>query len=168
VALAALAVAAEQDPEGLAFFGNSIPRVSNISTAQFTAWVAAGQPLVIGDATRGMQLEGWSCESMSLRFPQGRMRREYDWEQNPDDVNTQSIGDTSWISRSEQGLGSPGEALSPRAAPFYWGLRSATADPASVGGQAVVDEIMRLMDSPYFADPRPRNLASMKENSEFW
>ena len=52
------------------------------------------------------------------------MRREYDWEENPDDKNTQKMGDASWIDRKEAGLGSKGQTQSPKFAPFYLGVRN--------------------------------------------
>jgi len=136
------------EPDEGEYYGTEIPRVSKLTRAAFDKAVTEGRPLVIEDATRGLAMEGWTCEYISERFKRGRLRREYDWEANPSDKNNRAMGDASWTTDNREGLGRPGESLSPKSAPFYWGIRD-HFHGADVGDKDVVEEVLSLMGAPY-------------------
>ena len=94
-----------REPDERHYYAQSIPRLSNLTREAFDALVREGRPAVIVDAAKGLAMEGWTCDYISKRFQRGKMRREYDWEANPNDVNSQSMGDTEWITDARAGLG---------------------------------------------------------------
>ena len=117
-----------REPDERRYYAQSIPRLSKLTREAFDTLVREGRPAVIEDAAKGLAMEGWTCDYISERFQRGKMRREYDWEANPDDVNRQSMGDKQWMQDARAGLGrSATSALDrgamPASAPFYWGIR---------------------------------------------
>ena len=61
-------------------------------------------------------------------LPGAKMRKEYDWEENPQDRNLQKMGDISWIDKKEEGEDADErksqDPKSPPFAPYYWGSAS--------------------------------------------
>eukprot|EP00933_Yihiella_yeosuensis_P053738 TRINITY_DN52030_c0_g1_i1.p1 TRINITY_DN52030_c0_g1~~TRINITY_DN52030_c0_g1_i1.p1 ORF type:complete len:391 (+),score=89.21 TRINITY_DN52030_c0_g1_i1:159-1175(+) len=118
-----------------------------------------------------MALEGWSCQKLSEEFPEAAMRREYDWDKNPDDKNIQKLGDTSWIEKAESGEESAirkqmgGEKV-PSFAPFYWGVRE--AGRKYIAPKKDVARIKKLIEDsvPTFMDKKLGT--SMFSTTEFW
>mmetsp|Transcript_52130 Transcript_52130/g.110938 ORF Transcript_52130/g.110938 Transcript_52130/m.110938 type:complete len:446 (+) Transcript_52130:47-1384(+) len=138
--------------------------------ADFRKLADAGKVLIIEDATSGMALDGWTCSKMAEEFPDGKMRREYDWVKNPQDRNLQTMGSLSWMGEKIEGEDARDrldqDAFAPRYAPFYWGVRE--YGNGQVGSKAVVNKLRKLVESsvPTFMDPK--NGASLFENAEFW
>ena len=78
-----------------------ILRVSNISKAEFARHVSRGIPILIEDAlskSNMAELENMDCNQFASTFNSAHMRQEYTGT-NPNDINTQSIGDTSWTEK---------------------------------------------------------------------
>ena len=155
------------EPDEEQYYGSEIPRVKELTRAAFDKFVAEGRPVVVQDATRGLPMEGWTCDYISQRFKRGRLRREYDWEANPRDINNVAMGDNSWTTDNRVGLGSKGEDKSPKTAPFYWGIRD-HFHGVDVGDADMIEEVLGQMATPYFADDSAANLRTMKQQSEFW
>jgi hypothetical protein len=88
------------------------------------------------------------------------MRREYDWESNPDDKNTQKLGDSSWIGKQQTGLGSKGQKQSPKFAPFYLGVRNDLDSAAS-------KRILKTLAVPSFADERNEEFMKVILNNAY-
>ena len=64
--------------------GQEPPRWSwPVSSKAFEDAARSGKVLILENATKGMALEGWSCERLAEEFPDAKMRREYDWVKNP-------------------------------------------------------------------------------------
>mmetsp|Transcript_12412 Transcript_12412/g.31218 ORF Transcript_12412/g.31218 Transcript_12412/m.31218 type:complete len:433 (+) Transcript_12412:54-1352(+) len=129
-----------------------------------------GKVLIIENASSGTALAGWTCEQLAKEFPDGRMRREYDWVANPDDRNLQTMGSQKWIEAQVAGEEAKNrvklDSKAPPFAPFYWGVREHRG--GQVGSKKVVKRIQQLIASsvPKFMDQG--NSASMFDNAEFW
>eukprot|EP00928_Gymnodinium_smaydae_P074940 TRINITY_DN5795_c0_g1_i2.p1 TRINITY_DN5795_c0_g1~~TRINITY_DN5795_c0_g1_i2.p1 ORF type:complete len:498 (-),score=98.58 TRINITY_DN5795_c0_g1_i2:216-1709(-) len=138
--------------------------------ADFRARALRGEALLIRNASDGTAMAGWSCERLAEEFPEGRMRREYDWAKNPEDQNLQRLGDLAWTSTREEGEEQARRrAQDPNAplfAPFYWGVREYRS--TNIGPQAVVKKIRKLIKKsvPLFMDKE--NGKAMFENAELW
>lgn len=140
------------------------------SREEFEQAVLSGQVLIIENATAGAAMEGWTCTQMAKEFPEGRMRREYDWVKNGEDRNLQSVGSQAWIDAQEAGEDAA-ERLqqddkAPPFAPFYWGIREHRG--GDVGNKKVLARMKKLIAKsvPSFMDPA--NAESMFDNAEFW
>lgn len=158
------------EPLEIDYFGGQTmepPRVRFTSIADFEQAARSGKVLLIENATFGTAFKDWSCERLATEFSDAKMRREYDWNRNPEDEDRQTMGDTSWITRKEAGADSQ-ERLSmdekaPPNAPFYWAVREGKSNGN------VTKRIKRLIAQsvPSFMNPI-ENSKTMYENTEFW
>jgi len=53
------------------------PRLSTITAEQFAEFAEAGWPVIVTDVSKDWPMHGWTCESISRKFPERRMRAEY-------------------------------------------------------------------------------------------
>ena len=132
--------------------------------AAFDEAARAGKVIIIENATHGTALGGWSCQKLADELPGARMRREYDWDSNPEDENIQNMGDADWAEATEEGedahIRKQQDPKSPPFAPFYWGVREYQG--GGVGDRATIQKIRSLIRNsvPRFMDPRQKeNLA---------
>jgi len=138
--------------------------------AKFDAAARAGKVLILGNATVGSALDGWSCEKLADELPGARMRREYDWGENPDDDNLQRMGNKDWILEKTRGEDaserSRQDSKTPPFAPFYWGVREHRN--GQVGDRDTLRKVKGLIEDsvPPFMDPRNKN--ALFEQAEFW
>lgn len=164
-----------REPAEVEYFGGSPggePRRlrGDASREEFEQAALSGQVLIIEQATEGAALAGWSCERLADEFPEGRMRREYDWVKNGEDRNLQQLGAKDWISTRQSGEDSADRLRqdnnAPPFAPFYWGIREHRR--GDVGSKKVMDRMRGLIREsvPRFMDPQ--NADTMFDNAEFW
>ena len=76
-----------------------------LTKKRFDALVSGGKPFVIRNAFGKSPAEleaAFSCEALARKFPGGRMRREYDWERNPNDQNDVFLRDLAHWERTKQ------------------------------------------------------------------
>ena len=128
-----------------------VPRVErDLTYAQFMRLAAAGVPLIVGDAMRGLPLRGWTCANFSHHFVDGRMRREYDASNEESAENKQRLGDNAWQQeRVPNGVTAAQDAGAPRYAPYYWGIKESAFEPWR-GDADLLQEVQRLTELPYF------------------
>lgn len=164
-----------REPAEVEYFGGTPggePRrlSGDVSREDFEQAALSGHVLIIENATEGAALAGWNCDRLADEFPEGRMRREYDWVKNGDDRNLQKLGAKAWIDTREPGEDSAErlreDKKAPPFAPFYWGIREHRE--GDVGSRKVVARIKDLIREsvPRFMDPQ--NAESMFDNAEFW
>jgi len=138
--------------------------------AFFDAAVRAGKVLIIENATAGAAMEGWTCEKLATELPGAKMRREYDWESNPEDQNLQRMGDQRWMQAKQTGNDGK-ERLSqdpdsPPFAPYYWGVRE--HDSTNVGDSKTIRKVRNLIEQSRPTPVSPRNKDALFGNAEFW
>eukprot|EP00656_Telonema_subtile_P038562 TRINITY_DN4362_c0_g1_i3.p1 TRINITY_DN4362_c0_g1~~TRINITY_DN4362_c0_g1_i3.p1 ORF type:complete len:432 (-),score=66.70 TRINITY_DN4362_c0_g1_i3:23-1318(-) len=153
--------------------GTEPPRLSidtpNIREV-FDAAVRQGKVLILENVTAGASMEGWTCEKFADELPGAKMRREYDWEANPQDANQQMMGDRRWISVKQSGEEGDQRLSedpdSPPFAPFYWGVRD--HDTGDVGDKDTISKVRKLIETSVPKAVDPRNAGSMFDMAEFW
>ena len=167
-----------QEPLETEYFGGTMggepPRLNlqdnPNARAIFDEAARAGKVLIIEGAAKGTALEGWSCKKLAEELPGAKMRKEYDWDENPEDENRQRMGDTDWIDTREEGEDAEErksqDPKSPPFAPYYWGVRE--YQNGQVGDRATVQKVMGLIKNSVPSFMAPQNANSLVDNAEFW
>jgi len=171
-----------QEPFELDYFGplgSEIPKFTNISSKEFWKAAVLGKVLVVSDALKGAAFEGWTCDTLVSDFPNSKHRREYDWKRNPNDENRVRMGDPSWTTRAEYGVGTEDSLKKdpevPPYAPFYWairehrqGCRDTDVRRDCAGPQKEIDKFRAVLRKsvPYFLDPQ--NSDALFDYTEVW
>jgi hypothetical protein len=134
----------------------TIPRVSNLTYEQFIKYAAMGQPIIVTDVTKDWPMHGMDCKKFATVFKDGAMRREYNAEVNPEDLNDVSISDyDKWMTDSaSSGTDAQGVDGAPTLAPFYWGAKEGeSGEPKYKSQKKMLERVQKLTVVPSFMSP---------------
>lgn len=138
-----------------------IPRLRNTTPSEFQRLFSGGSGvLVVEDALSTLgELKGWgdSCESISTRFAEHLMRREYDGKDGPP-TNDQRIGDFETWSKESAPVSTRSD-LGPQYAPYYWAIKE---------DRALLHRIGLGNELPYFMQDTPRSREIWAQSPEVW
>jgi len=147
------------EPDPKVYFTKTIPRLRDVSKAEFERWSSAGKPFIVTDVfeKQKMPLAGYSCDAIRKEFANGKMHQEYGADAAQDMDNTR-IGDASWMD-AEAPTGAK-DAKAPQLAPFYWGVKDGK-------DRKMLQKVQQLTKMPYFMDVES-NKQEVMYSPEFW
>ena len=64
-------------PDSQVYFTKTIPRLRDVSKAEFERWSSAGKPFIVTDVfeKQKMPLAGYSCDAIRKEFANGKMHQ---------------------------------------------------------------------------------------------
>eukprot|EP00931_Biecheleriopsis_adriatica_P008868 TRINITY_DN110003_c0_g1_i1.p1 TRINITY_DN110003_c0_g1~~TRINITY_DN110003_c0_g1_i1.p1 ORF type:complete len:546 (-),score=112.11 TRINITY_DN110003_c0_g1_i1:41-1654(-) len=146
-----------------------VERVRDVSQEEFDERARFGQPFIVEDAGRGVDLVGVSCESFHQRFPRAKMRAEYTGGRDEKFI---SLGSKAWFQqdRTQRGDRAQGEHNAKEifgdaatTAPYVWHVK----DGGHEAPPDVRAAVQRAWQPPYFLHGAV-NLREANESAEFW